>query len=252
MVSDFIEEKGGYLALTQQQYDHIKVNNPSTRMNARQLLEYGESKEEYWTSDRFMSQIRQAVKIVEVKYLKSDGWRVVWIFDHSSCHSAMSDDALDVSKMNVNPGRKQRVMRDGFWDGKAQRMVTSAGIPKEMRIVLEERGVNTHAMTREKMREVLACHADFKHEKSRIERCLVDEKGYIVYMLPKFHCEPNPIERVWAQSKRCTKAYCEYNIQSLHNNIIPALDTVILENMQNYFRKVRHYVWIFGRGSWWI
>ena len=83
---------------------------------------------------------------------------------------AMSDDALDVSKMNVNPGRKQRVMRDGFWDGKAQRMVTSAGIPKEMRIVLEERGVNTHAMTREKMREVLACHADFKHEKSRIER----------------------------------------------------------------------------------
>ena len=55
-------------------------------MYAHQLLEYGESKEGYWTSDRFMSQIRQAVKIVEVKYPKSDGWRVVWIFDHSSCH----------------------------------------------------------------------------------------------------------------------------------------------------------------------
>ena len=119
-------------------------------MYARQLLEYGESKEGYWNSDRFMSQIRQAVKIVEVKFSKSDGWRVVWIFDHNSCHLAMPEDALDASKMNVNPGGKQRVMRDGFWDRKAQRMVTSAGISKGMTMVLKERGVNTHGMTGEK------------------------------------------------------------------------------------------------------
>ena len=30
------------------------------------------------------------VKIAEVKYLKEEEWRVVWIFDHSSCHAAMS------------------------------------------------------------------------------------------------------------------------------------------------------------------
>ena len=154
----------------------------------------------------------------------------------------MSEDALDVSKMNVNPGGKQRVMRDGFWDGTARRMVTSAGIPEGMRMVLEERGVNTLGMTGEKMREVLASRADFKNEKSKIERDLIDEKGYIVYMLQKFHCELNPIERVWAQSKRYTKAYRKYNIQSLRNNIIPALDTVTLENMQKNIRKVRHYM----------
>jgi len=50
------------------------------------------------------------------------------------------------------------------------------------------------------MREVLGSHADFKCEKSQIEWFLVEE-GHITYMLPKFHCELNPIERVWAQAK---------------------------------------------------
>ena len=30
------------------------------------------------------------------------------------CHAAMPGDGLDVSKMNVKPGGKQRVMRDGW------------------------------------------------------------------------------------------------------------------------------------------
>ena len=30
-------------------------------------------------------------------------------FDHSSCHAVMSDDALDVNKMNVNPGESSVV-----------------------------------------------------------------------------------------------------------------------------------------------
>ena len=39
-----------------------------------------------------------------------------------SCYAAMPNDALDVSKMNVNPEGKQRVMQDGLWDGKVQKM----------------------------------------------------------------------------------------------------------------------------------
>jgi len=70
-----------------------------------------------------------------------------------------------------------------------------------MRVVLEERGIDTRKMNADKMREVLGSHADFKCEKSRIERFLVEEKGHIMYMLPKLHCELNPIERVWAQAK---------------------------------------------------
>ena len=54
----------------------------------------------------------------------------MWIFDHSNCHAAMADDSLGVNKMNINPGGKQRVMRDGFQDGKVQKMNYAIGIPK--------------------------------------------------------------------------------------------------------------------------
>ena len=63
-----------------------------------------------------------------------------------------------------------------------------------------------------------------------------------MYMLPKFHCELNPIECVWAQAKRYSKAYCKYSIKSLRNVSPPALDSITLESMQKHFRKVRHYM----------
>ena len=46
--------------------------------------------------------------MAEIKHPKQDGWHHVWVFYHSSCHAAMIDDALDVGKMNVKPGGKQR------------------------------------------------------------------------------------------------------------------------------------------------
>ena len=80
--------------------------------------------------------------------------RLVWIFDHSNYHAVMPDDALDANKINVNPGGKQQVMRDGWWVGKPQKMNYNLGVPKGLRVVLEERGVNTHKMTAEKIREM--------------------------------------------------------------------------------------------------
>ncbi len=46
MVSDFIEEKGGYLHFTGEEYEHAKETMPTIRQYARQLLEYREAKEE--------------------------------------------------------------------------------------------------------------------------------------------------------------------------------------------------------------
>ena len=215
MVSDFIDEKNGFLRLTQEEYDQAKQSNPNIWMEARTLLEYGENREGYWNSERFMNQIKMAVKIAEIKYPKCDNWRHVWTFDHSSCHAAMPDDALDVNKMNVNPGGKQKVTRDGLYNGKVQHMNYAIGIPKGLRVVLEERGINTQGMVGDEMREISGSHADFKNEKSLIERFLVEEKKHIVYFLPKFHPELNPIERVWAQSKKYTRAHCKYNLPSL-------------------------------------
>ncbi len=248
MVSDFIDEKNGYLRFTQEEYDLAKQSDPNIWMEARAFLEYGENREGYWNSEKFMNQIKMAVKIAEAKYPKCDNWRHVWIFDHSSCHSAMPDDALDVSKMNVNPGGKQRIMRDGFWDGKVQRMNYAIGIPKGLRVILEERGINTQGMNGNQMREILGEHEDFKNEKSLIERFLVEEKKHIVYFLPKFHPELNPIERVWAQSKKYARAHCKYSLPSLRRTIGPALDSVSPESIRKHFNKVRHYMFAYLEG----
>ena len=68
-----------------------------------------------------------------------------------------------------------------------------------MKIVLQERGIDTSRMKAADMRLVSRNHADFKHEKTALEH-LVQEKRQRAIYLPKFHCELNPIERVWGEA----------------------------------------------------
>lgn len=97
------------------------------------------------------------------------------------------------------------------------------------------------------MRAKLASHTDFKEEKTRIEHYL-HEKGHICMLLPKFHCEINPIERCWAQAKRHTRAFSNYTIEKLRKNVPEGLDSVTLENIQKHFRKVRMYMFGYLQG----
>ena len=94
-------------------------------------------------------------------------------------------------------------------------MVDGRGQPKEMRRVLEERGVNTTGMKADKMREVLGNFSDFRYKKTKVERYLENERIHRVIFLPKFHCEFNPIERVWGQAKKTTRATCKYSFKQL-------------------------------------
>ena len=161
MVSDFIEEHNGYLHLSHEEYERSKQAFPRLKKYARSYLEYGENKEGYWTSEKFMAQIKDAAQIVEMKYPRDQGYRLVWIFDHSSCHGAYADDALNAYKMNVKPGGKQPAMRNTIWRGKEYSMVFNLGIPKGLQQVLTERGIDTRGMKLEDMRKELASHDNF-------------------------------------------------------------------------------------------
>jgi hypothetical protein len=110
MVSDFVDEHNGFLALSDAEHHRPKTSNPRIHKYVREILEGGENREGYWTWDRFIKQMERAIEIAEIKCPKEGGWRHVWVFDHSSCHAAMADDALDVNRMNVRPGGKQRIM----------------------------------------------------------------------------------------------------------------------------------------------
>ena len=79
MVSDFVDEKSGYLVLTDDEFQKASAENKALWKEARCLLEYGESREGYWTSEKFMIQIEHAYEIADVKYPKGEGWKVVWV-----------------------------------------------------------------------------------------------------------------------------------------------------------------------------
>lgn len=71
--------------------------------------------------------------------------------------------------MNVYCGGEQAVMRDTVWAGKVQHLVDDEGVPKGMKQVLEERGINTATLKGADMRIILANHEDFRTEKTIVE-----------------------------------------------------------------------------------
>jgi len=52
------------------------------------------------------------------------------------------------------------------------------------------------------MQRVLSLQPDFKNKKPLLQ-LVVEKAGHKCLFLPKFHCELNPIEMVWGQTKQC-------------------------------------------------
>ncbi len=121
------------------------MTNPNFPLEARALLEYGAEREGYWTSEQIMKNIEDAARIAEFKY-PSEKHTIAWLFDHSSCHRAFADDALNANKMTVRLGGKQPKMRGTTWARQPQSLVDEDGVPKGMKQVLKERGINTERM----------------------------------------------------------------------------------------------------------
>lgn len=88
MVSDFIDEIGGFLQYGEEQ--------------ARLLLET--QSDGYFNNEMLLVKVQKAVKIFEAKYPNAQG---IFIFDHAPSHMKQPDDALNVEKMNVKDGGKQ-------------------------------------------------------------------------------------------------------------------------------------------------
>ena len=142
MVSDFIEERDGFLSLSDEMFEALSSVDPLIPQSARVILEYGKNKDGYWNNSLFMEQMEVAVKVAEAKY-PPRVFKHVWVFDHSCGHTAYAPDALVTSRLNKKPGGKQPAMRDTLWAGKPQRLVMDDGTPKGAAMILEERGINT-------------------------------------------------------------------------------------------------------------
>ena len=124
--------------------------------------------------------------------------------------------AEDAERINVKPGGAQPVMRDTVLKGKIQKMNFAVGVPKRMKLVLEECGIITTGLKAADMKQILKGHDDFKNEKPKVLHFL--ERTYLTF-LPSFTVNLIPsIERVYS------KAHCHYSFPSLRKVINPALD----------------------------
>ncbi|KAG1803044.1 hypothetical protein EV424DRAFT_1582458 [Suillus variegatus] len=158
-------------------------------VEASQTLEYGKNYNGYWTGELFVKQLKEKI-IPAFENTHGPGYQALFMVDNSQGHSAYSEDALLVSRMNVKPGGKQAHMRDGWFmrDGikVIQQMVYPPDHPefpnelKGMKAVLAERGLSQQRL-RGKCKKCesdsLACcykrilelQADFQEQKSLVQ-----------------------------------------------------------------------------------
>ena len=74
----------------------------------------------------------------------------------------------------------------------------------------------------------------------------VEERGHICIFIPKFHCELNPIERVWCHAKKHVRANSNSTILRLRKLVPESLSTVDVTLIKNFFATISDY----ERGYW--
>ena len=131
---------------------------------------------------------------------------------------------------------------------KTQILVDDSSVPKGMWKVLVERGIDTERMNAQDMRIILSHHDDFKREQTVVEKYLSD-RGHMVLFIRKFHCELNPIERVWGQAKVFTRKFTNFTFKHLREIINPSLDSVSVDTIRKYYRKGEEYENVYREGK---
>lgn len=92
--------------------------------------------------------------------------------------------------------------------------------------------------------KLMSVQPDFKSEVEWLE-ATVKKRGHNIIFFPKFHCELNPIEMVWAYVKAQLRKECKFKFDGLRERrIINKLDNVPI----SYIRKVQQYCFRFTDG----
>ncbi len=114
-----------------------------------------------------------------------------------------------------------------------------------MAVILEERGYKDALKIRAECpkfkcppdvercccRRLLYNEPDFVHVKTLLEE-LCEKRGFLVLILPKYHCELNPIEMIWDQSKFHYRQYPPSKKEDhLVQNVENALAAVTIDEM---------------------
>jgi len=113
-VSDFICETIGRIKLSEEQIKDQLDLPDALRLpafEARKITYPGKGFDSWWDLAQLIKQLKNTIAIFEYTH---PNCTAVFVFDRSSAHEGYAEDALNVSNMNINPGGKQKKMRDTF------------------------------------------------------------------------------------------------------------------------------------------
>ena len=107
------------------------------------------------------------------------------------------------------------------------------GMPKGLTQLLQELGLYASDLKRkvDGDGDKSKCMTDIFMSQPHIsgQKCILEEvtsrMGHTVLMLPKFHCELNPMERRWGRAKYYTRRFCNSTMPKLRAVILDALGT---------------------------
>lgn len=175
----------------------------------------------YWNSTAMHSHTIKFMDYVTDKYPRCD---LVFVLDNSSNHLAYADDALVAAKMNANEGgartrkkgcepellkyRDGWVLKDGekvpfsmmfdYTDSDG----TTRRIAKGLKRIAVERGIKIEGMLKDDLVRVISQEPDFMEEVQILQGLIQSYPRCMLWFLPRYHCELNPIEHLWAEMKR--------------------------------------------------
>jgi len=118
-------------------------------------------------------------------------------------------------------------------------MVDKYGRPQGLKAILIERQVDVRGMKLEEMRALISTHPDFRDEQPEVA-------NLVAYFYQSFMVNLKSVGR--RLYKRYVHAQTNYTIQRLRAAIPKGLNSVTLDNIQNYFRKARNYMFAYLEG----
>ncbi len=114
-------------------------------------------------------------------------------------------------------------------------------------VILEERGLQTVGSVHE-LRELLADQEDFIESRQSWLQQIAEKSKHKYLNFPKYHCELNFIEMIWAYVKNECREKCDYKFASLKQLVPSVLHNIPLSSVRKFAQHCLRYCELYKAG----
>jgi hypothetical protein len=237
------------------------------------------AKEGFWDSTRMARNLEETLNVVDTTYPAVEA---LIIMDHSSCHTVAAVDALVTQRINLTkvPKRaKPLTLRPSYvpddpsqrhldtWDGRQPApgctrhnhyRVQSDGVRQPYSLLDFVKARETPAKfaemskkTRQQVEEFVSSYGDFRADgRQTLFQQVAQARGHRVVYSPKFHCELQPIELMWAL---CERSLYKAGRHGSLRDMMPGLVQLLSEGLtprivSPLFCRVSRYLQLYSLG----